>query len=345
MLNDWHPYIFRTTDYGATWTKLTTGNNGIPDDFPTRVIREDPDREGLLYAGTEFGMFLSFDDGLNWIEFQQNLPVVPVTDIKIHQKDLVMSTMGRGFWIMDNISTLHEIPLNGLNDVLLFKPNNTYRSNISKGLSIDYYLPLTVDEIKLEIQDLSGKIISNINATKNKGFHRLNWRLYVDMEENSSADRRRPSGPKVVPGEYTAFLQAGDIIQKQNFFVLPDPRIPETEMSQSDYQDMYELCLDVASLQSSAKKFQKEVEALINKKEGKKQKAKTIEKIKALKEVRSLLITDSGPYPQPMMLSQISYLNSMISRADQKPGNHAFLRYEELKSQLENLELEFNKLK
>ncbi len=345
MLNDWHPYIFRTTDYGATWTKLTTGNNGIPHDFPTRVIREDPDREGLLYAGTEFGMFLSFDDGLNWIKFQQNLPVVPVTDIKIHQKDLVMSTMGRGFWIMDNISPLHEIPVNGLNDILLFKPNNTYRSNISKGLSIDYYLPLTVDEINLEIQDLSGKRISNINATKNKGFHRLNWRLYVDMEENSSADRRRPSGPKVVPGEYTVFLKVGDNIQKQNFFVLSDPRIPETEMSQTDYQDMYELCLDVAGLQSSAKKLQKEVEALIDKKEGKKQKSKTIDKIKALKEIRSLLITDSGPYPQPMMLSQISYLNSMISRVDQKPGNHAFLRYEELKSQLEDLKLEFNELK
>jgi photosystem II stability/assembly factor-like uncharacterized protein len=93
LLNDWQPYIYRTEDYGQTWTRLTTGQNGIPEDSPTRVVREDPDREGLLYAGTEFGMFISFDDGAHWQPFQLNLPATPVTDIKIHQKDIVLSTM------------------------------------------------------------------------------------------------------------------------------------------------------------------------------------------------------------------------------------------------------------
>jgi len=107
--HDLKPYIYVTNDYGETWTKLTSGTNGIPDDYPTRVVREDPDREGLLYAGTEFGAFVSFDNGGHWQSLQQNLPETPVTDIRVHRKDLVISTMGRSFWIMDDISPLQQI--------------------------------------------------------------------------------------------------------------------------------------------------------------------------------------------------------------------------------------------
>ncbi|MBP1637117.1 MAG: hypothetical protein H6Q10_3691, partial [Acidobacteria bacterium] len=107
LLDDWQPYIYRTDDYGATWRRLTDGRNGIPADHPARVVREDPDREGLLYAGTEFGLFVSFDNGGRWQPFQQNLPVTPVTDIRVHQHDVVLSTMGRGFWILDNVTPLH----------------------------------------------------------------------------------------------------------------------------------------------------------------------------------------------------------------------------------------------
>ena len=109
QLGDFQPYAFRTNDYGASWTRITTGSNGIPDDHPVRVVREDPIRPGLLYAGTEFGMFLSFDDGGHWQPFQQNLPVTPVTDIKIVGDDLVLSTMGRGFWILDGLTPLREM--------------------------------------------------------------------------------------------------------------------------------------------------------------------------------------------------------------------------------------------
>ncbi|MHA7871412.1 MAG: WD40/YVTN/BNR-like repeat-containing protein, partial [Hyphococcus sp.] len=98
QLGDWKPYIYRTENFGASWKLLTDGKNGIPADAPTRVIREDPVREGLLFAGTEQGVFVSLDDGESWAAFQQNLPITPVTDIKIHRGDLVLSTMGRGFW-------------------------------------------------------------------------------------------------------------------------------------------------------------------------------------------------------------------------------------------------------
>ena len=107
--HDLKPYIYKTQDYGANWTKLTSGANGIPNDHPTRVVREDPQRAGLLYAGTEFGMFLSFNDGGDWQPLQQNLPATPVTDIRVHRGDLVIATMGRSFWIMDDLGPLRQI--------------------------------------------------------------------------------------------------------------------------------------------------------------------------------------------------------------------------------------------
>jgi photosystem II stability/assembly factor-like uncharacterized protein len=107
--HDLKPYIYRTDNYGETWTLLTDGRNGIPIDYPTRVIREDPKQPGLLYVGTEFGAFVSFNAGKNFQLLQQNLPVTPVTDIKVHRGDLVVSTMGRSLWIMDNITPLQQL--------------------------------------------------------------------------------------------------------------------------------------------------------------------------------------------------------------------------------------------
>src|SRR4029079_5654638 len=106
QLGDWQPYAFRTTHYGKPWTRITTGTNGIPADWPVRVVREDPAREGLLYAGTEYGMFISFDNGAHWQSFQLNLPQLPINDIKIHHNDLVITTQGRALWILDNITAL-----------------------------------------------------------------------------------------------------------------------------------------------------------------------------------------------------------------------------------------------
>jgi hypothetical protein len=107
--HDLKPYIYRTDNYGESWTLLTDGKNGIPIDHPTRVVREDPKQAGLLYAGTEFGFFVSFNGGRNWQPLQQNLPATPVTDIKVHRNDLVISTMGRSAYIMDNITPLQQL--------------------------------------------------------------------------------------------------------------------------------------------------------------------------------------------------------------------------------------------
>jgi photosystem II stability/assembly factor-like uncharacterized protein len=108
-LNDFKPYLYMTNDYGEHWTLLTTGANGIPDNQPMHVVREDPEQEGLLYAGTLEGAYVSFDQGRHWQSLQQNLPATPVTDLNVHHGDLVVSTMGRSFWIMDDVAPLRQI--------------------------------------------------------------------------------------------------------------------------------------------------------------------------------------------------------------------------------------------
>src|SRR5258708_7103117 len=107
--NDFKPYLYMTNDYGAHWTLLTDGANGIPAYQPMHVVREDPEQEGLLYAGTLEGAYVAFDQGRHWQSLQLNLSAAPVTDIKVHHGDLVASTMGRSFWIMDNVSPLRQL--------------------------------------------------------------------------------------------------------------------------------------------------------------------------------------------------------------------------------------------
>ena len=184
QLGDFSPHIYRTNDYGETWTKLTTGTNGIPADSPTRVVREDPDREGLLYAGTEFGMYISFDDGAHWQSFQQNLPTTPVSDFKVHQKDLVISTMGRSFWILDDLTPLHQLTDEiASSNAHLFAPRDAYRMRyggrgggrgpanpadpeyLPAGAVIDYYLAAqSPGEITLEIQDANGNLVRGYSS-------------------------------------------------------------------------------------------------------------------------------------------------------------------------------------
>ena len=130
--NDFRPYIFQTDNFGESWKLLTDGTNGIPATHFTRAIREDPDRRGLLYAGTEFGLYISFDDGAHWQRFQNNLPVTPVTDLRVHRKDLVVSTQGRAFWILDDVAPLHQITDEVQKaDMYLFEPRVAYRGGVS----------------------------------------------------------------------------------------------------------------------------------------------------------------------------------------------------------------------
>ena len=178
--DDNKPYLYKTNDYGKTWKKIT---KGIPDSAFTRVIREDPHRKGLLYAGTETGLYVSYDDGENWQSLQLNLPVVPITDLIIQKrdKDLVVATQGRAFWILDDLTVLHQMKDEVAKaDVHLFKPEDAYRTvggaaplpptaavgqNPAAGVVVYYHLKTkTTDEVTLEFLDAAGKSIKKFTS-------------------------------------------------------------------------------------------------------------------------------------------------------------------------------------
>jgi photosystem II stability/assembly factor-like uncharacterized protein len=182
--DDNKPYLYRTGDYGKTWKKIT---NGIPDTAFTRVIREDPNRRGLLYAGTETGMYVSFDNGEHWQSFQLNLPVVPITDLAIQkrEKELVVATQGRSFWILDDLPLLHQLidagGFNAATETHLFKPKESYRMpggggfggaptatlgrNPANGVVVYYSLKAKpASDMTLEFFDQAGKSIRKFTA-------------------------------------------------------------------------------------------------------------------------------------------------------------------------------------
>ncbi|HEX7242359.1 MAG TPA: hypothetical protein VF263_18875 [Longimicrobiaceae bacterium] len=185
LLGDFRPYLYRTDDYGRTWTRLADGTSGIPADHPTRVVREDPDREGLLYAGTEFGMWVSFDNGRGWRPFQLNLPHTPVTDLKVHRGDLVVSTQGRSFWILDDLAPLHQLADSvRAAGSFLFAPRAAYRTRYASGFGgaessraapsdpqylpagavIDYFLADTAGVVTLEVLDAAGRTVRGFTS-------------------------------------------------------------------------------------------------------------------------------------------------------------------------------------
>jgi len=178
-LDDFKPYLFKTSDYGKTWKKITSG---IPAGAFTRVVREDPNRRGLLYAGTETGLHVSFDDGDNWQSLQLNLPVVPITDLVIHkrEKDLVAATQGRSFWVLDDTTVLHQMADASKAEAYLFKPEDSYRmpggggflprgatvgQNPAAGVVIYYYMKSKPSsDVSLEILDSSGKPVKKFTS-------------------------------------------------------------------------------------------------------------------------------------------------------------------------------------
>jgi photosystem II stability/assembly factor-like uncharacterized protein len=169
LLGDYAPYIYKTDDYGKTWTRLADGRNGIPGDTPTRVVREDPKREGLLYAGTEFGIYVSFDNGAHWQPFSLNMPQVPINDIKIHHNDLVVATQGRALWVLDNLAPLQQItPQVTTTAGHLYKPRDGYRTRVAPnilGPSIDYFLPPSASgPVTIEILDAAGSVVNTYNS-------------------------------------------------------------------------------------------------------------------------------------------------------------------------------------
>ena len=181
---DYTPYLYKSEDYGKSWDLIT---NGISKDYYTRVVRTDKKREGLLYAGTEWGMFISFDDGASWNEFQLNLPITSIRDLKVKDNDLVVATHGRSFWMIDDLTPLHQLNNEIANDeAILFKPDVSYRlaqsggwrkpntllvgENHPNGVIINYYIKNydSNDFVKIDILKKDGTTIRSFTNDKNK---------------------------------------------------------------------------------------------------------------------------------------------------------------------------------
>ena len=180
-LDDFRPWIYLTNDYGETWKLLTDGKNGISAATPTRVVREDPERRGLLYAGTERGLYVSFDDGARWQSLQLNLPQVPVTDLRVQRRDLVVSTQGRSFWILDDVTPLHALAAGAPAAPQLFAPRDADRAamavirsgarslaeNPPYGATFFYTLPADArGEVTLEITGPDGRPVAKFSSDR-----------------------------------------------------------------------------------------------------------------------------------------------------------------------------------
>ncbi len=270
-LGDYQPYLFKTKDYGKTWTKITSGID--PAHF-TRVVRADPKRAGLLYAGTEFGMYISFDDGANWKPFQLNLPIVPITDLTIKNNNLIAATQGRSFWLIDDLTPLHQLNETVANsNYFLYKPMPSYRMNGGtagrrgqpknegvnhpNGVMIHYYLKDTTKAaVSLEILEANGTLIKKYSTKPDKkakeedlsikqGMNKFNWNMrYPNAEGFDGLIMWAGSlvGPKAVPGIYKARLTVNGTPTETEFEILKDPR---TSSTQADIKEQFDFSIAV----------------------------------------------------------------------------------------------------
>ncbi|MGH9333760.1 MAG: WD40/YVTN/BNR-like repeat-containing protein, partial [Vicinamibacteria bacterium] len=271
--NDFTPLAFKTNDYGKTWKKIT---NDVPEEAWVRVVREDPKRRGLLYMGTEVGMFVSFDDGESWDSLQLNLPVTPITDLIVQEQanDLVASTAGRSFWILDDLSPLQQIDEDVEEaKVHLFAPRAAVRvergfsfgppagigKNPPAGAILDFVVDEVSDEKKIavEILDASGAVIRHYppeeppEGDAAQGPPRTPWKPKAGMNRVSWDLRHETptkvpglfafgalQGRKAMPGTYQVRLTAGDETRTQTLEVRKDPRL-DTPLSTYQQQDEF----------------------------------------------------------------------------------------------------------
>ncbi|MEA3425804.1 MAG: glycosyl hydrolase [Bacteroidota bacterium] len=273
-LDDFAPYIFKTEDYGKTWKRIT---NGIDNMHFTRALRADKKRPGLLYAGTEYGMYISYDDGANWKKFQLNLPIVPITDLTIKENDLIVATQGRSFWVLDDLSVIQQKDAELLNKNLhVFAVNDAYSTeggggrrmrgqagtqpnmgeNPASGVVFNYYLKGADDSSKVSITvfDKQGKPIKTFSKNAkaitdkidfNNGMNQFVWDMnYPPAEtvEGLILWNGRISTAKAAPGKYSARFRYGKDSVDVPFVIKADPNY---KMTEADYDAQVDFLLQV----------------------------------------------------------------------------------------------------
>jgi photosystem II stability/assembly factor-like uncharacterized protein len=373
--SDRAPYVYRTQDFGRTWTKIVAGIR--PDDF-ARTIAEDPKRKGLLFLGTETGIYVSFDAGGVWQPFSLDLPTTPVHGIRIKNDDLVIGTHGRAFYVMDNINVLRQIDRRTTDEALvLFKPGDAMRS-VSRGVAIDYFLKQAADSVTIDILDAQGSLIKSFtgkpaaaapsgaapappSGEEGGGFRQAPARVPVAQGLNRFVwDTRYPDattfpglimwagsvrGPQAPPGQYQVRLTAAGQTKTQPFNIVRKTGISATD---ADLQQQFTLARDINAKVSAANEAVIKIRSVRDQVTERAVKAKD-QKIAALADALSTKLTDvegqlyqyrnrssQDPLNFPIRLdNKLAALQGIVESGDYKPTDQSYAVFKELTSQLE----------
>ncbi|WP_299798469.1 glycosyl hydrolase [uncultured Maribacter sp.] len=378
-LGDFQPYLYKTTDYGKTWTKIT---NGIPSEHFTRVVREDPRKKDLLYAGTETGMYVSFNDGASWSPFQLNLPIVPITDLTIKDDNLIVATQGRSLWIIDDLTVLHQLDESKKNaNTILFKPKDSYRTkgraskkpsktsgqNLESGV-ITHFLMKNYsekDSVQLTYTSMAGDTLANYSTSAKKKDKKLEVKkggnIFVWDTRGKGAEKLEGmifwwasfDGAKAVPGDYKVHLNVNGTNSSETFTILPDPR---AESSVAQMQEQFNFITDInttiENAHQSIKKIRNVTKQLNSFTEQYKDDDRTkdlVKKAKAMKDKlseveKALYQTQNRSGQDPLnfpikLTNKLGHLNSLVSIGDFPPTEQDVAVKNELTTKI-NKELE-----
>jgi photosystem II stability/assembly factor-like uncharacterized protein len=313
---DYKPYIYKTENYGKSWKLIV---EGISDEDFTRALRADPKRKGLLYAGTERGMYISFDDGKNWQSFKQNLPIVPITDLTIKDDNLIAATQGRSLWIIDDLTPLHQLNESTLKkEIVLYKPKNAYNlsggngrtsrtagTNHSGGVSVNYYIKKVAekDVVSISFFDSNDHLIKKYTTKPDKekkeeklkvadGNNIFNWNMMHSGAESVKGMIlwwASLSGPMALPGNYKVELAVNDTKQTQRFNII---RNPASEATERDMKTQFDFINEINTKMTEIHKALKNVQKVRGQVGLLKKSIKDKETHKALLEYADTLVKD-----------------------------------------------------
>ncbi len=380
-VSDRTPYLYKTTNYGETWQRIT---DGIQENDFTWVIREDPERPGLLFAGAETGAYVSFDDGDNWQSLQGNLPPVLVMHMQIKDDDLVIATHGRGLWILDNISSLraitHEV---AVAPVYLFGVAPVYRhlrggrgwtklysgaANPARGVTFEYYLAeATTDPVTVTITEPDGDLIRELTGgaedglTADKGMNRFVWDMQYPgtvmpppngaLDGFISVDYSPPTSPVAPPGQYKVKLTAADQTIERDFEIRKDPRI---KASNDDLRAQFELMVDIrdrfTAVSDTVLEIRK-VRTALNERRADLPAGSDADAILGeLRQIEGTLMIWMGSEAHPMMWSppglteKLSSLSNAVNSGDARPTISMYAVFANLTERFERQRDRFNQI-
>ncbi len=376
---DFEPYLYKTIDYGKSWKKIT---NGIANEHFTRVLREDPVKEGFLYAGTETGIYFSHNEGIYWQPLQLNLPIVPITDLAVKNNNLIVATQGRSLWVLDDLSLLHQALDVDKEENILFKPKETYRmggSSNDKSLTtgtnhpsgvITYFYVKNPEEKEIKLTYLNSKndTIKTV-STKNKkdNFNvKKGSNYYVWNTRGNSAETfdgmifwwASLNAPKAVPGNYKVVLSVEDKIYTQSLDIISNPN---SETDVTGMQKQFDFITNINETVDNAHKSIKKIRAINKQLTTFQEQYKDDKRVDELKEKakklseefskieKALYQTQNKSGQDPLnfpikLTNKLAHLNSLVGMGDFPPTEQDIAVKDELTQKI-NLQLEkFNML-